>query len=116
MAHYEDLSIDQGTDVVIDIYLLNTDRSVKDLNGYSVAAKLAPSYSASDSDKTVFSAAVKEPFDAGIVSLSLTSAQTQALGTRKRYVYDVEVTHNDGVQDVVERVMEGKITVTPSVT
>lgn len=116
MAQYEDLSIDQGTDVVIDIYLLNTDKSVKDLNGYAVAAKLAPSYQASDSDKIAFTASVKEPFDEGIITLSLSSAQTDALNTRKRYVYDVEITHNDGVQDVIERVMEGKITVTPSVT
>lgn len=116
MAHYEDLVIDQGTDVTVEVHLVNADKSPKDLNGYTVAAKLAPSYDATELEKTTFSTAVLSPADEGKISLSLSSAQTGALNPRKRYVYDVEITHNDGVSDVVERVLEGKITVTPSVT
>jgi hypothetical protein len=116
MAHYEDLVIDQGTDALIEVHLCNPDRSAKDLNGYTVAAKLAPSYDAVDSDKTTFSTAVLSPATDGKITLALSSAQTDLLNPRKRYVYDVEITHNDGVSDVVERVLEGKITVTPSVT
>lgn len=116
MAHYEDLVIDQGTDVTVEVHLINADKSPKDLNGYSIAGKLAPSYDATDSDKTAFTASVLSPATDGKVSLALSSAQTELLNPRKRYVYDVEITHNDGVNDVVERVLEGKITVTPSVT
>lgn len=31
MARYEELTIDQGTDLSIDVYLTNTDGSAKDL-------------------------------------------------------------------------------------
>jgi hypothetical protein len=46
----------------------------------------------------------------------LTNAQTQTLNPKKRYVYDVEISVLDGVSTVVERVLEGKLTVSPSVT
>ena len=116
MAHYEDLAIDQGTDIVIEIHLVNPDKSAKDLNGYTIAAKMALSYDVTDDEKISFTTAVISPATEGKISLALSSAQTNTLNPRKRYVYDVEITHNDGVSDVVERVLEGKITVTPSVT
>jgi|TARA_R110000772_G_scaffold81093_1_gene172650 hypothetical protein len=116
MAHYEDLHIDQGTDVSIEIYLVNPDGSVKNLTGYSVAASLATRYDAPTVEKTNFTAAVKSPATDGIVALSLTNAQSQALNPKKRYVYDVEISVLDGAVTVVERVLEGKITISPSVT
>jgi hypothetical protein len=116
MAHYEDLVIDQGTDVRIEVHLVNPDKSIKNLTGYTVAAKMAPSYDAVDSDKIPFTASVLSPAGDGKILLALSSAQSDLLNARKRYVYDVEITHNDGINDVVERVLEGKITVTPSVT
>jgi|SRR6056300_1434392 len=116
MAHYEDLVIDQGTDVIIEVHLINPDRSPKDLNGYTIAAKMALSYDAPEDEKVSFTSSVLSPAEDGKISLALSSTQSNALNPRKRYVYDVEITHNDGVSDVVERVLEGKITVTPSVT
>ena len=50
----------------------------------------------------------------GIITLSLTAAQTSALDAPSRYVYDVEVTNN--TSNVVTRVIEGIITVRPNVT
>ena len=50
----------------------------------------------------------------GIITLSLTSAQTSALDAPARYVYDVEVTNT--TSGVVTRVIEGIITVRPNVT
>jgi len=116
MAHYEDLQIDQGTDVAIEIYLVNPDNSPKDLNGYTVAASLAPRYDAPALEKVSFTAGVASPATDGVVNLSLTNAQTQALNPKKRYVYDVEISTLDGATTVVERVLEGKITINPSVT
>ena len=115
MAHYEDLRIDQGTDVSIEIYLVNPDGSNKDLTGYSAAAALATRYDAPSEEKINFTTAIGSPSTDGIVNLSLTNIQSQALNPKKRYVYDVEISvGSDPV--VVERVLQGKITVSPSVT
>ena len=35
MARYEELTIDQGSDVSLDVYLTNVDGSPKDLSGFS---------------------------------------------------------------------------------
>jgi len=117
MARYEELTIDQGTDVSIDLYLTNKDGSVKDLSGFSAAAKMSTRYGTSDSDKVAFAAYVTVPPTDGIVNLSLTNVVTNALNTRKRYVYDVEISYVDSDSNtIVERVLEGLITVNPSVT
>ena len=116
MAHYEDLHIDQGNDVSIEIYLVNPDASIKDLTGYSVAASMATRYDAPPAEKISFTAAVKSPATEGVLSLSLTNAQSDALNPRKRYVYDVEISVTSSGSVVVERVLEGIITVSPSVT
>jgi|TARA_R110000744_G_scaffold120218_3_gene223997 hypothetical protein len=118
MAHYEVLTINQGTDVSVELHLVNVDNSIKDLTGHSVTAKLGTHYDAKDSDKTSFLSIVANPATSGIVNLSLTNAVTAALNPKKRYVYDVEISHidSDTSNTIVERVMEGLITVTPSVT
>ena len=116
MAHYEDLTIDQGTDVAIDIYLVNKNGTAKDLTGYTAAAKMATSHDATDSDKVSFTAAIASPASDGILNLSLTNSQTDALNPKKRYVYDVEISLDSGGSTTIERVLQGLITVTPSVT
>ena len=116
MAHYEDLKIDQGTDVAIEIYLVNPDGSEKDLTGYTAAASLATRYDAPALEKVSFTASIQSPATGGVVNLALTNAQTQALNPKKRYVYDVEISVDDQGSTVVERVLEGKLTVSPSVT
>ena len=116
MAHYEDLTIDQGTDVSIDVYLVTKTGAVKDLTGYTVAGKLATSYDAADSDKIPFTSLVVSPATDGIVNLALTNAQTESLNPKKRYVYDVELSQDSAGTITVERVLQGLITVSPSVT
>jgi hypothetical protein len=117
MARYEDLTIDQGSDVTIEVHLVDQNDAAKDLTGYSVAAKMAPSYGASADEKITFTGAVSTPATDGIITLSLTNAQTDALNYKKRYVYDVEISFVDESDNtIVERVMEGLITVAPSVT
>jgi hypothetical protein len=122
MAHYEDLTIDQGSDVSIELRLINKDQSKKNLTGYSVNAWLKPNYAADSTEKIPFTAIVANPDSAGIVNLSLTNLQTETLNTRKRYVYDVELSYiseSDGLGNltyIIERVLEGHIQVNPSVT
>lgn len=116
MAQYEEIEIDQGADVAIELHLVDTDGSKKDLNNFSVAAKMKKTYN-SDSDNTLdFNAIVASPSSDGIVTLSLTNSQTDTLKAG-RYVYDVELSFTDSDENlVIERILEGNIIVTPSVT
>lgn len=118
MARYEDFTFDQGSDIGMELRLVNEDKTPKNLTDYSVSAKLSPNYAATDSDKTTFSAFVASPATDGIITLTLTNEQTDALDPRRRYVYDVEIFFQDNETDdfIIERVLEGIITVAPSVT
>ena len=118
MADYEDFTIDQGADVAIELHLLDNDGSKKNLTGYSVAAKMKRSYDSVDSDDiTSFTSVVVVPATDGVVTLSLTNTQTDALNPRNRYVYDVELSYLDSDSNtIIERILEGKIKVSPSVT
>ena len=115
MATYEDFTIDQGADLALQIELVNPDGSKKDLSNYSVSCQNEKDLQ--NTDAVDFTAIVADPSTDGIVTLSLTNTQTDALRTRGRYVYDVELSHfdSDGNQ-IIERVLEGKIKVNPSVT
>lgn len=116
MARYEELIIDQGSDIVIELKLINEDKSKKNLTNYSVEAMMAPNYAASDSDKVSFSALVADEIG-GVVHLALSNAQTDALNPKRKYVYDVEISYVDSdLNTIVERVLEGLIKISPSVT
>jgi len=116
MAQYEDITIDQGADVAVEIHLTDNTGAKKNLANHSVAAKMKKTYN-SDSDNTqAFNAIIATPPTSGIVTLSLTNVQTNAL-TAGRYVYDVELSFTDSdASTITERVLEGKVFVTPSVT
>ena len=119
LVNYEDIVINQGTDVAIEIHLENDSGSTYDLTSRSVSAKMKRRYadSADDPDTVAFNAVVSTPPEDGIITLSLTNTETDALKTRGRYVYDVEVSYTDSDSNqIIQRVLEGQITVTPSVT
>ena len=118
MADYEDFTIDQGADVAIELHLQEQDGSKKDLTGHSALAKMKRSYNSTDSDEiTSFTTIVSSPATDGILTLALTNSQTDSLNSRLRYVYDVELSYQDSnSQTIIERLLEGKIKVTPSVT
>mgnify|MGYP000857269973 FL=1 len=117
MAQYEEITIDQGTDVAIQLELVDNAGAAKSLLGHSVSAKMKKNYNSTDSsDILTFSTIVATPSTAGICTLSLTNSQTDALKAG-RYVYDVEISFIDSDSvTIVERVLEGRIQVTPSVT
>jgi hypothetical protein len=115
MATYEDFTIDQGADLALQIELVNPDGSKKDLTGYWAMAKMKKTYRSEESID--FTAVIPDPSPEGIVTLSLTNIQTDNLSTRGRYVYDVEIAFVDpDGHTIVERILEGKIKVNPSVT
>ena len=117
MATYEDFTIDQGSDLALQIELVDTDGSTKDLSGYSVAAKMKKNFNSEAANTVDFNAIVSDPSTDGVITLSLTNIQTDTLSTRGRYVYDVELSHIDGLgNSIIERVLEGKIKINPSVT
>ena len=117
MAHYEDFTIDQGADLALQLELVNPDGSTKDLTGYTAAAKMKKNFNSLSADALDFTAVVSDPPSSGVVTLSLTNLQTDELSTRGRYVYDVEISYADSDgNNIIERVLEGKIKVNPSVT
>jgi len=116
MATYEEFTIDQGADIAIQLDLVDINGAVKDLSDHTVAAKLKKNYNSDSDGTTEFTAVVQEPPTDGIVTLSLTNTQTDELRPG-RYVYDVELSFIDSDDNtVIERILEGRIQVTPSVT
>ena len=116
MAKQENLTIDQGSDVAIELTLTNKDGTPKDLSGYSISGKLAPNYNADSADKISFTAIISDT-PGGLVTLNLTNTQTDLLKAKRRYMYDVEASFVDSdTNTIVERILEGNIYVNPSVT
>lgn len=116
MALYEEISITQGTDVAIELHLINIDGTTKNLAGYSVAAQVRATVNTSDSDALTFNSIVADPASQGIVTLILTNTQTNLL-TRPRYLFDVEISFEDSDGDtIIERVLEGVINVESKIT
>lgn len=118
-TNYEDIVINQGTDVAIEIELVHDSGSAYDLTNRSITAKMKRRYadSADDPNTVAFNAVIATPPTDGIATLSLTNIQTDALTTRGRYVYDVELSYTDSDSNtIIERILEGQIEVSPSVT
>jgi hypothetical protein len=114
MAEYEKFTIDMGSDVAIQLELVDLSGNSKNLTNYSAAAKMKRNYNSDSADTTDFAVAI-EPTN-GIVTLSLTNTQTDALRVGN-YVYDAEISYVDSNgSTIIERILEGKIRVNPSVT
>lgn len=115
MAQYEEITIDQGADATVELHLVEQDGSVKNLTNHTVTAKLKKNYNSDSADTTDFTTTISDALS-GVATMSLTNVQTDALKAG-RYVYDVELSFVDSDGDIIiERVLEGKITITPSVT
>jgi hypothetical protein len=115
MAQYHEFTLDQGTDATIELHLVDANGAAKNLLGYSLAGKIKKNYNSDSSETTSFTTVITSN-DNGTATLSLTNTQTDALKAG-RHVYDVELSFNDSDGNtIVERVLEGRIQVTPSVT
>lgn len=114
MAEYEKFTFDIGSDIAVQLELVDNSGNPKNLLNYSAAAKMKKNYNSDSADTLDFSVAMS-PL-AGVVTLSLTNQQTNTLRVGN-YVYDVELTYVDSNgATIVERVLEGKIRANPSVT
>jgi hypothetical protein len=108
MATKANITIDQGTTFSTTITLADEDNVLIDLTGYTANSQIRKHYSSSNSQ----SFSVTLGGIQGTMTLSLTSTQTSNL-IAGRYVYDVELTSSS---NVVSRIVEGIVTVTPEVT
>jgi len=108
MATKANIIIDQGSTFSTTIFITNDEGVAIDLTGYTGASKMKKHYTSSNSH--TFTVSVTGV--TGVVTLSMTANQTSNI-VAGRYVYDVELTNTS---NVVSRVIEGIVTVTPQVT
>lgn len=108
MATKANITIDQGTTFSTTISLTDDNGDPINLTGYTGRSQMRKHYTSSNSH----SFAVSLNSEQGTVSLDMTPIQTANL-VAGRYVYDVEVVSG---ANVVSRIIEGIVTVTPEVT
>ena len=109
MASISNIFIDQGATFTTTVTVTDANGDAVALSGYSVAAQIRKSHLSSTS--TAFTASISNA-SAGEITISLTDSQTTSLEAG-RYVYDVLITASGGAKT---RVVEGQVTVNPSVT
>jgi hypothetical protein len=108
MAVKGNIVIDQGANFETTISVTDDDGNAINLTGYTGAAQMRKHYTSSA--QTAFTVVVSAL--AGEVTLTMNANTTGSL-TPGRYVYDCEITDTS---NVVSRIVEGIVTVTPQVT
>ena len=108
MAIYANLTVDQGSDFSSVVTVSNSDGALVDLTGYTYRGQIRKTYSSSTA--VDFTVTANTPPNGELTS-TLTAAQTGAMKAG-RFVYDVEIE----LANVVTRVVEGQLEVTPRVT
>jgi hypothetical protein len=108
MAIYANLTVDQGSDFSSVVTVSNSDGALVDLTGYIYRGQIRKTYSSSTA--VDFTVTANTPTN-GELTITLTAAQTGAMKAG-RFVYDVEIE----LANVVTRVVEGQLEVTPRVT
>lgn len=111
MASYVELFIDQGTTFRNTINLTDDNSNIPiNVYGYSVSSQIRRSYYSSNITANI--TCVTSNISNGEITMSMTAANTANIKAG-RYVFDVKTTDPS---NVVTRVLEGIITVTPSCT
>lgn len=108
MATKANIIVDQGTTFSTSISLTDDDDNPVNLTGFIGRSKMKKHYTSSNSQ----SFTVSLSGSTGIITLSLSDSQTANI-IPGRYVYDVELI---SPTNVVSRIIEGIVTVTPEVT
>lgn len=109
MAGFVELTLEQGANFNTVLDLKDAAGGILNLSGYSVAAQMRKSYYSNTA--TSFAMTISDPA-AGQITMAMTSANTANV-TPGRYVYDILLTSGSGIKT---RIIEGIITVMPSVT
>lgn len=107
MATKVNLVVDQGTTFTTSITFNDETGNTINFSTYTGAAQLRKHFTSSNSVN--FTVALTSN---GVVTLGLTANQTANL-VAGRYVYDLEVTDSS---NLISRLIEGIVTVTPNVT
>lgn len=107
---YVELQIDQGTTFETTMNINNDDGTFIDITDYEFDSQIRKSYYSSTPAATI-TTSIHDAAN-GEVKLSLSAAQTANIKAG-RYLYDVRMTTPD---NVITRVIEGIITVTPQIT
>lgn len=108
MAIKANINIDQGADFDTVINVTDDDGNIIDLTGYTATAQMRKHYTSTNAIS--FSASISPLV--GTVTLAM-DANTSAGINFGRYVYDCELRSNT---NIVTRLVEGIVTVTPNVT
>ena len=109
MSSISNIFIDQGATFTTTVTVTDSNGDAVSLAGYSAAAQIRKSYSSSTS--TAFTTSISNA-SGGEITITLSDTQTAALEAG-RYLYDVLITASGGDKT---RVVEGQVTVNPSVT
>ena len=109
MASISNIFIDQGATFTTTVTVTDANGDAVSLSGYSVAAQIRKTFLSSTA--TAFTATISNA-SSGEITISLSPTQTPALEAG-RFVYDVLITASGGTKT---RVVEGQVTVNPSVT
>ena len=107
MATKVNLVVDQGSTFQTSVTFNDENGNTINFSTYSGAAQMRKHFTSSNS--VSFSVNMTSN---GVITLGLTANQTANL-TSGRYVYDLEVTDSS---NLISRLIEGIITVTPNVT
>ena len=107
MASKYNMDLDQGADFRIDFTLSDVDGVVPDFSDYDSRSQMRKHYSSNS-----FISFIVNAYSNGVISLTLDSAASANISPG-RYFYDVEVISSS---NVVTRVVEGIINVTPNIT
>ena len=109
MATIQNLTVDQDADFTQTLTIKDSTGTVVDISGQTVTSKLRKTHLSTSA--TAFTTAIVSG-TAGTCSITLTDTVTAAL-TEGRYVWDLTTTDSGGL---ITRQIEGRVTVTPSVT
>ena len=109
MAIIQNLTIDQDADFTQTLTIKDSTGTVVDISGQTVTSKMRKTHLSTSA--TSFTTAIVSGTD-GTCPITLTDTVTSAL-TEGRYVWDLTTTTSGGL---VTRRIEGRVTVTPSVT
>lgn len=112
MAAYTEITIEQGASFSTTVNVEDAYYNPVNLTGYSASSQMRKSYYSGTAYRIT---ATVTGNSNGEITMSMTSANTASL-TPGRYVYDLIIDDNVVGSNTITRVVEGIVTVLPSVT
>jgi hypothetical protein len=115
MADITDFQVGQGETFKILVQLQNrgSNNTPLDITDYTFTGQLRENYT-TDEVAATFSFEKATPYTSGSLFIQLDSATTLQL-TQRKYVYDINIT-SGSTTPIVRRILEGGLTVRPTVT